>query len=589
VRDAKTGLDDVARRRAMLAALALAALATGVVALDLWWIARDSAPMPHPYDPYAFLARALRFPEAPGWAGVAALSLQGRPPLYQLLSLPLLAVFGRSLDAALLLNVAFKLVLLGCTYGIGRLLGGVRAGLLAALLVAAYPPVVYLGHVYRPHAVLPACVAASTLLLLLLLRRPSPQLAWASGLSLAFGLLIHPTFALVLGLPSLAAGVFLALFRAPPRWPPAPTRSGAWLLAKLRHPLVTRGLLPAALIALLPALLWYLSYGATLVDAHQLVASRARPLQLGFPRLSSELFWYVLSAPAALSNVLTALVVLGVLQCLWRPSPPRLLLVFALGAGLLSLNLHATRAWWYGAELLPLAAAISAVGVVELRPAALARAGAALCAIVAIFLLAFVHLGDAPWSRPVARALGSRVGKASCATLRNALFCPGPPRSDTWPFTAMMAAAAAHDASCGSARPCVVFLAGKMQYRPYGDGWPTLSSALFDFHAALGAPQHAFAFRVPVRDHCGMDGMLGSDYVVWFEPDGAERIGCFGAWSEFLAAPPPALGYETLARFELPGGRHARLSARTAPATPQEREAVAEALRKVLPRRNRGG
>lgn len=575
------------RRRAWRAALALAALAAGVVALDLWWIARDSAPMPHPYDPYAYLARALRFPAAPGWGGVSALSLDGRPPLYQLLSLPLLALFGRSLDAALLVNVAFKLVLLGCTYAIGRLLGGARAGLLAALLVAAYPPVVHLTHVYRPHAALPACVAASTLLLLLLLRRPSPPLAWATGLSLAFGLLIHPIFALVLGLPSLAVGLYLALFRAPPRLPEAAARSGAWLVAKLRDPLLTRGLAVAALLAVVPAGLWYLAHGATLIDQHQLVAGRARPLQLGFPRLSSQLFWYALSAPAALSNVLTAVVALGVFQCLRRPSAPRLLLVFALVAGLLSLNLDATRVWWYGAELLPLAAAISAVGVVELRPPALARAAAGACAAVAVFLLAFVHLGDAPWSRPVARALGSRVGKSSCATLRNALFCPAPPRSEAWPFTAMMAAAAAPDAPCGGERPCRVFLAGKTQYRPYGDGWPTLSSALFDFHAVLAAPQCSFVFLVPVRDRCGMDLMLGSDYVVWFEPDGSERIGCFGAWSEFLAAPPPALAYHTLARFELPGGRHARLSARTGPATPQERQAVAEALRKVLPRRNR--
>ena len=227
----------------------LVLLASG---LDLWWVARDVAPMAHPYDPYAYLARTLRFLHAPGWSGVLGLSLDGRPPLYQLMSLPGLAVFGPSLDAALLVNLFFKLALLGCSAAMAWLLAGARAGLLAALLAAAYPPLVHLSHVYRPHAALPACVAMSTLLLLLLLRRPTPRMAWAAGASFCFGLLIHPSFALVMALPSLAAGFYLALFRSPPRLPEAPAHVVGWLGAKLRDPFVVRGLLVASL-AVLPA------------------------------------------------------------------------------------------------------------------------------------------------------------------------------------------------------------------------------------------------------------------------------------------------------------------------------------------------
>ena len=568
--------------------LLLAVLAALVAALDLWWVARDVAPMPHPFDPYAYLARSFRFLEAPDLSRVPELALHGRPPLYQLLSLPGLAIFGRSLDAALLLNVVSKLALLGCTGAMAWLLGGARAGLLAALLVVAYPPVVHLSHVYRPHAALPTCVAASSLFLLLLVRRPSPPLAWAAGASLSFGLLIHPSFALVMGLPALAAGLHLALFRSPPRIPETPARSIAWLLAKLRDPFVTRGLVVAALLALLPAAVWYLSHGDALLEKARFVGARDKIIHLGFPRRGGLLFWYVRTAPAAVSNVLTAFAALGVIQCLRRPSVPRLLLVFALVAGLFSLNLQPARAWWYGAMLLPLAACVTAVGVSELRPARLGQAAALVCAGVAVFLLAFLHLGDAPWSRPVARALGSPLGKDACATLRNAFFCPAPPQPEPWPFTKMMATAE-HHSQCGSGRPCTVFLAGKTQYRPFGDGWPTLSTGLFDFHSVQAVPEASFVFLISAAKQCGVEQMLQSDLVVWFEPDARERLGCFGAWSAFLDGPPSpfARSHATLGSFPVPGGRRARLTARTAPLTREEREAVLEGTARAATEANR--
>ena len=315
-------------------------------------------------------------------------------------------------------------------------------------------------------------------------------------------------------------------------------------------------------------------------------ASREKLVHLGFPRRGGQLFWYPLTASAAISNVLVAFAALGAIQCLRHPNAQRLLLVFALVAGLFSLNLQPARAWWYGAMLLPLVACITAIGVSELRPYLLGRSAALVCAATAVFLLAFLHLGAAPWSGPVATALGSPLGKSACATLRNALFCPAPPQPERWPFTQIVAAAAQHS-GCGRDQPCAFFVAGKTQYRPFGDGWPTLSSALFDFHAARAEPDARFVFLIPDAELCGLEPLLSSDFVVWFEPDGRERVGCFAAWSAFLGSPPVsfARAHATVASFPVPGGRRARLTARSLPLSREERDASARALGALLPSR----
>ena len=94
-------------------------------------------------------------------------------------------------------------------------------------------------------------------------------------------------------------------------------------------------------------------------------------------------------------------------------------------------------------------------------------------------------------------------------------------------------------------------------------------------------------FLIPDLEQCGLELLLSSDFVLWFEPDGRERVGCFAAWSAFLgSAPGPfARAHATVASFPLPGGRRARLMARSLPLSREERDASARVLAALLPSR----
>ena len=119
------------------------------------------------------------------------LPLQGRAPLYQILTMPFLLAFGRSVRAALGVNLAFQVLLLVSVYALGQRLAGRPAGLLAALMTAAYPPLIHLSHIYRPHFAVAACVTTSLWLLLRLLEDRTQKRALGFGASLGFGLLLR--------------------------------------------------------------------------------------------------------------------------------------------------------------------------------------------------------------------------------------------------------------------------------------------------------------------------------------------------------------------------------------------------------------
>lgn len=568
----------------------LAGLMIAAVSMDQWWIWRDAAPMPHPFDPYAYLANALRFLHRVETAGLGQavgglheLALQGRPPLYQLLSLPGLALFGRSADAGLLVNAAFEAALMVSTWGLARLVGGPRAGLLAALLVVSYPPIAHLAHIYRPHFALPACVATSTWLLLRLARERAPRAALLFGTSLAFGLLIHPTFALVLAAPTLVVGSHLLLSGGEPRRPADLRGTPRWLLARLRDPFVTRGLAPAALIALAPTLLWVAYAGHELFGIASHYAARPKPPMVGFPGVESAFWWYPLTAPGALSNVLAGLAAYGLVRCSLGPGAALRVLAFTLAAGLCMLTLQPARAWWYAASVLPLAAAVTAVGICRTRPPGLAGVLAVACVGVALFCGWTVRWGVPAPARPLAAALGAPLGSQTCLTPRSAAFCPAPPRIERWPARDIVAAVVESDRRCGGpGRPCNVFLA--LPYAPdfrFRSGWPNLSTAFFDYHAARHWPELQVGFLRDSLRRCDVAAVLASDYVLWLEPSSERRSGCFDTWTRFFDSPPRAFAraHEDLASFPLPRGRRARLVVRSAPLDAAERRASIAKLR----------
>ena len=136
--------------------IALGLLIAIVSLINIVWISQDTRPQPGA-DPNHYLIKLFECVDslneqggAPSWESVAGMSLQGRPPLYQFLTIPFIYLFGRSEDAALSVNVIFGAILLLSTYGIARFAGNGKAGLLAAFLVATYPPIVNLSRIYRP-------------------------------------------------------------------------------------------------------------------------------------------------------------------------------------------------------------------------------------------------------------------------------------------------------------------------------------------------------------------------------------------------------------------------------------------------------
>ena len=204
----------------------------------------------------------------------------------------------------------------------GRILHGARVGLLAAFLVVCYPPIVEVTRFYSPHAALPGCIAVSLWALLGLVKGPTVRKAWLFAVSLAFGMLLHPSFAWSLAVPTAVGASYVAFFVRPPRRPLSLATTPAWLGAKLADPVVSRGLIPAGLLALSLVLLWYSTIGSRLFSVYSSLAEKEEIVIRGFGDVSSLSAWYVLTATGALSNVLALLIgaglVAGALVAIWR-------------------------------------------------------------------------------------------------------------------------------------------------------------------------------------------------------------------------------------------------------------------------------
>jgi 4-amino-4-deoxy-L-arabinose transferase-like glycosyltransferase len=171
-------------------------------------------------------------------------------------TVPFVYLIGRSEDAALSVNIMLLAILILVTYGIGCLAWSNKAGLLAAFLVAMYPPIIHLSTIYRSHAALPTSVAVSVWLLLLKTR--FIKVAWLFGVSMGLGMLIHPNFLNLMPIPAVIICLYMLLFQTSLTRPPRLLATPYWLLRKLCDPFVLSGLLPASLIAAGLVATWYL-------------------------------------------------------------------------------------------------------------------------------------------------------------------------------------------------------------------------------------------------------------------------------------------------------------------------------------------
>jgi hypothetical protein len=434
----------------------LLALLLLVTLLSIRWIIQDTRPQPF-NDPYPF--HTLRFADDLREQGLGQLfplmgelTINGRPPLYQLLTVPALLFIERSLDAMLLVNVVSLMVLALAVFEMGKLGKNNLAGLLAAFIVVTYPPLINLAKMARPHAAIPAITAVCFWFLFALVGKRSVKLAWLFGLSLAAAFWIHPNLLYILPAPTLLLFLYMIFFQTVPAEASTPLADGRnrgfsrAVLGKLTDPFVLKGLLPAGLLVVGLTAVWYLPHRLDLQELAEGSAAAWDTVRYGFQQTPPTFWWYAQTMPGAISYAFTFLLAASLLSALLRRRFYPLLMAISFLLVYAGLGLRqGTFAWMNGAAMLPLAAVLTAIFWVDLIDYASerspkttlfhARTIPALL-IGLLVLLAAVNYGIVNWGVPkggeaLARSLGVPL-QTACGWRLVVAFCPDPPRAEDW-------------------------------------------------------------------------------------------------------------------------------------------------------------
>ncbi len=555
----------------------LALLIVGFCAADLAWILADQAPMANT-DAYIYAHRLLGFFDraewgSPGelWSSILELSHGGRPPLYQVLTLPFVAIFGRSEDSLLIINILLLALLMVSTYHIGRLAGSRWAGLLAAALVVSYSPVVQISRMYMPHFALIPFYALSVWLMLRLAQDRSVRNAWWLCAALAATSLIHPNFFTILAPTVAIFSIYTVFFDSAPRVPAGLKNLLPWVVAKLRTPFVLYGLLPAALLAAGIALFWYLNWGTKMLEAQQKFLSEELSTfrgytvkRFGFLDLPMNFWWYARSAPGTMSSFLALGALAGLVFGIWKRRRAAILLAGLLIAGYVAQSFQANLFWMYIAPILPVAAALTAVWLTEVRPRWLSRTLTVVCLLAAFGSISIQMLGIGAWGRPIAVALGSPIDTPTCKAQYAAALCPTPPQRG-WPIQEILETVLA-DPECQE-RTCSLMVVNHYSF--------VRGNFVFEMRRKWG--------ELPVKIHSHgvarlgrtypLAALLRSDFLTWVDVDGGVDMRSYRAATAYhLRSQPPsfAAAHQTVATFESPTGEPIRLLKRTAPLTVAE-------------------
>jgi 4-amino-4-deoxy-L-arabinose transferase-like glycosyltransferase len=224
-----------------------------------------------------------------------------RPPLFGMSMAAMCRLFGVSADVAVMVNVGYLLILLAASYGIGKKLGGRRAGLLGATLVALVPMVFAMSRYSYFEFSLAAFTTLSIYLLLASDRFERRSTSLLLGVAMGLGFLIKRTFPVfVLGAlvvvfvqGRLARKLWSRLLSRPrPRWRDVGLAVGGGLL------LSTVWYLPnhdaaqqlSAGYWLLP--IWWALATTTILFALQAPSPETNFLTCGFLSLSIASAWY---------------------------------------------------------------------------------------------------------------------------------------------------------------------------------------------------------------------------------------------------------------------------------------------------------
>ncbi len=501
-------------------------------------------------------------------------SFGGRPPLYPILAIPFIAFFGRSVDSATYVNFLFYPLLIIATYYVGKEVSSKRAGILSAILIAFYPPIVKLSRHFMTYFSLPAASALTIWLLLRFIKSRSIKDIWLVNLSLAFGFLLHPSFLYGVSIPTASALLGLIFFETSGRVSQL-SQFPSWVIGKFRQELFLKGLLPSAVLSIGLILMWYVPFGSGLVlilSGLQEQAALSSSGKILVPPLNLVddnyiFFWYALSFGKAISSTLALLFWIGFLTAFIKRSPLVLGLAIMFVVSYSIFSAQVTYSWMHFSQLLPVVAVLTAAWVDDIRSKLISSALVMVCLGSSLFNYATVtgNLDGHSLRLEYPEYTDDRFSPY-------ALFYPDPPLSGDWHIQDIFKTVD-DDPMCAP-RDCTLYVITESVYINYG-------LMIYDITnntkhnlvwSALGRYPNFLAF-------------LESEYILYHDSELTYGVDDNGVddnkgMLQFMQTPSPLFSdsHQVVAEFKTPHRGTVMLYKRVKPLSWKEAEEVIQAF-----------
>ena len=194
--------------------IAVLAAAFGLASLHVLWMARFRWGYVMDWDEAGYTAIALQDFDAfyvglHVFAQTAIHSFGTQPPLVPVSAIPLLRLFGRSVDVAQLVAVPYFVLLVLAAYGLARRLAPSRWAFLAALCVGTAPVVSDYSRVF--HFAIPATALLTSALWALLRSEALRRTRWVLASGVLLGLMLLARTMTIAYLPGVALGIGIPL------------------------------------------------------------------------------------------------------------------------------------------------------------------------------------------------------------------------------------------------------------------------------------------------------------------------------------------------------------------------------------------
>jgi 4-amino-4-deoxy-L-arabinose transferase-like glycosyltransferase len=171
------------------------------------------------WDRPAHLGRSLAYYSTLtplSWQGLFKASIQDpiRPPLFFASATPLYWAFGTSIDVAVMVNIAYWLILIASIYGLGAHLRGWRLGAAGAILAALLPLLYGMSRSFYIEFSLAALVSLTLYLLAASGGFERRGFSLAFGLALGLGMLTKRTYVVFVAVPVIFVILRSRVFRS---------------------------------------------------------------------------------------------------------------------------------------------------------------------------------------------------------------------------------------------------------------------------------------------------------------------------------------------------------------------------------------